>query len=211
MGFWSGVGKAGLGLANGVGASAIGMSKVAGHMPAKNMMKAPGMFAASLGVGAASGMLMADAFGEDPKEGAKQMGVAAFAGASLGAAGAITKTGAIAAGAAIGGAGVIADFGTKMVKPRIDKVTKKAVDPKMFSDFKLSGKGKMLFGAGIALTSASKAFNTYEKSRMGTNDGMMRTATPMIPQPMDQGKGQPSYANNAGATGDLVFSMFNNR
>ena len=44
---------------------------------------------------------------------------------------------------------------------------------------------------------------------MGTNDGMMRTSTPTIPQ--TSSSGTPSYANNGGATGDLVFSLYNNR
>jgi hypothetical protein len=42
---------------------------------------------------------------------------------------------------------------------------------------------------------------------MGKHDGQMRKATPVIPQ-VDR---SPSYANNGGATGDLVFSMYNNR
>jgi hypothetical protein len=44
---------------------------------------------------------------------------------------------------------------------------------------------------------------------MGMNDGRMRSATPDIPMP--QVTNSASYANNAGATGDLVFALHNNR
>ena len=42
---------------------------------------------------------------------------------------------------------------------------------------------------------------------MGTNDGTFVGPAPNLPTTNNS----PSYANNAGATGDLVFSLFNNR
>lgn len=60
--------------------------------------------------------------------------------------------------------------------------------------------GKMLIGATAAIEGAKKAWNTVETAKMGQMTG----ATTMTPQ-------IPSYADNAGATGDLVFALNANR
>lgn len=233
MGFWSGVGKvgkgigkAGMGLARGVGATTIGISKGLGFFPAKGIMANPGMFAGAVGVGAATGALIADAANEDPKKGAMAMGTVAVGATALGAMAStatlgkvgasigssfVTTMGSAAAGAAVGTAGVISELGAKMIKmPMKDgKAVKVGLDN--LNDIKLSRFGKAALGIGLIASGAGKAYKTYEKSRMGVNDGMLRTATPVVPQ-MQQSNGNGSnYLNNAGATGDLVFSMYNNR
>lgn len=210
MGFWSGVGKltkgvgkVGLGAARGLGATTIGASKAVGHFPAKNMFSNPGLFAAAVGIGATSGALIADAAGEDPGQGAKAMGTVGFGLASVGAAGLVTTMGATAVGAAVGGAGVVSKLGSKMIK-----MPKGPVGLDNLGDIKLSKFGVAALSVGLLASGTGKAYKTFEKSRMGTNDGMLRSATPIIPQAQSSGS---SYMNNAGATGDLVFSMFNNR
>lgn len=212
MGFWSGVGKLGkgigklgMGAAQGLGATTIGASKLVGHFPAKNMISNPGLFAGAVGLGVASGALIADAAGEDPKKGALAMGSVGFGLASVGGAGLVTTMGSAAAGAAVGGAGVISELGSKMIK-----MPKDPVGLGNLNDISLSGFGKVALGVGLIASGAGKAYKTFEKSRMGTNDGMLRTATPIVPQ-VESNSGGSSYTNNAGATGDLVFSMFNNR
>lgn len=80
-------------------------------------------------------------------------------------------------------------------------------------DFKLNKilASSMIVGAA-AIKGIGGGVQAFEKSRMGMNDGMMRRATPTIPvQQQSGGGGGGSYHNNAGATGDLVFSMFKNR
>ena len=66
-------------------------------------------------------------------------------------------------------------------------------------------KGGIVNGKGLLLTSAigkgvGEAWREVEQARMGTNMGVV-TSTPRI----------PSYQNNAGATGDLVFALNANR
>lgn len=209
MGFWSGVGKLGkgvgklgMGVAHGVGATTIGVSKAVGHFPAKNMLSNPGMFAGAVGIGVAGGAMLADATGEDPKKGAVAMGAVGFGLASVGGAGLGVTAGAATLGAAVGGAGVISELGSKMIK-----MPKGPVGLDNLSDISLSGFGKAALGIGLVASGAGKAYKTFEKSRMGVNDGMLRSATPIVPQAQQQS----NYLDNAGATGDLVFSMFNNR
>lgn len=210
MGFWKGLGKAAMGAAEATGGTLIGASRLAGELPARNIMKSPGKVAAALGVGAASGALIADTAGEDPKKGAMAMGTAAGVGAGyLGAAGAITTLGSGVAGMAVGGIGAVGALGGKMIKMP-GKDVKLGLDN--LGEIKMSKFGVGVLGAGILLSSGAKAYKTLEKSRMGTNDGMLRSATPVMPQPQQELNGrQTSYANNASATGDLVFALRNNR
>jgi hypothetical protein len=87
---------------------------------------------------------------------------------------------------------------------------KMPTEPLSFSnmgDLKFSGLGVGMLVGGSVLEGTKRAINKYEQIRMGKHDGQMRKATPVIPQ-VDR---SPSYANNGGATGDLVFSMYNNR
>lgn len=66
---------------------------------------------------------------------------------------------------------------------------------------KLSTWGKAAV-AGVGLYSGvMKAMDTFEQSRMGMMDSFVATNTPQI----------PSYKDDAGATGDLVFALNANR
>lgn len=229
MGFLSGVGKVGKGIgkvgmlgARGIGATTIGASKALGHFPAKGIMANPGLFAGAVGVGVASGALIADAAGEDPKKGAKAMGIAALGATTLGAVASsatlgkvgagvgsslVTTMGSAATGAVVGTAGVISELGAKMIKMPMKDGKPVKVGLGNLSDISLSGFGKVALGVGLVASGAGKAYKTFEKSRMGVNDGMLRSATPIVPQVQQQS----NYLDNAGATGDLVFSMYNNR
>lgn len=60
--------------------------------------------------------------------------------------------------------------------------------------------GKTLIGGTALIEGAKKAWNTVETAKMGQMTGVT-TMTPQI----------PSYADNAGATGDLVFALNANR
>lgn len=66
---------------------------------------------------------------------------------------------------------------------------------------KLSNWGKTFVGVSAIATGASNALNTFEQSRMGTQDDYVTTSTPIT----------PSYKDNAGASGDLVFALNANR
>lgn len=82
---------------------------------------------------------------------------------------------------------------------RIWNPTKKIMESK--GGLKLTGLGWGAIGvAGIA-EGAWKAKETFEASRMGQMDPYITTATPRI----------PSYQDNAGASGDLVFALNANR
>ena len=94
-------------------------------------------------------------------------------------------------------------LGSKMIKTPSQPVNFSNLNEVGFTKL---GKGLVL-GSGL-YEGASRAIAKFESIRMGTNDGMMRTHTPIIPQGQNN---SPSYANNGGATGDLVFSMYNNR
>ena len=66
---------------------------------------------------------------------------------------------------------------------------------------KLTGLGKGIIGAGAAVQGVRGAYDALEQSRMGEMDPYVARATPRL----------PSYANNAGASGDLVFALNANR
>ena len=60
--------------------------------------------------------------------------------------------------------------------------------------------GTTLIAGAMALEGITNAWNTLETAKMGQMTGV-QTMTPRL----------PSYANNAGATGDLVFALNKNR
>lgn len=66
---------------------------------------------------------------------------------------------------------------------------------------KMSGLGKTVIGAGALIGAVKGITNTADSIRMGRAEGGVQTATPR----------PPSYANNAGATGDLNFALHANR
>lgn len=210
MGFWKGLGKGTLWtggkLAQGAGKFAEGVGKSAGFAGSRVIQHAaanPLKTAAFAGGVAAMGYGLADLDNRSDK--------AQVAGkAALGAMAATAIPGAASAGV-VGLAGVA---GAGMVGAgAIMSLGKAAIDlpdaPLSFSnmgDLKFSRFGASMLIGGAAVEGFSKAARKYEQIRMGQNDGMLRKQTPIIPQ-----KNSPSYSNNGGATGDLVFSMYNNR
>jgi len=138
-------------------------------------------------------------------------------GAALGVA--ETAGAGIIGGAEIAGAGIIG-FTTKGVAPlavygaqkyaSIGAGAVKGIDKLLLKDdlresnllgkkLNLAGKG-LVYGSAL-MAGAKEAFNDFNSNRMGQRDGQITRATPRT----------PSYANNAGATGDLVFAMNRNR
>lgn len=75
--------------------------------------------------------------------------------------------------------------------------------------FKLGGIGKAAIFGPAAIAGTLGAADTYMDDRVGAIDGNTVTATPVIGA--SSSSSAPSYANNGGATGDLVFAMHNNR
>ena len=75
--------------------------------------------------------------------------------------------------------------------------------------------GVGVIGTGALIAGTGKAANNYMQSLRGTNDGTLRTNAPINTYAQGQQvSGQQmghSYANNAGATGDLVFALHNQR
>lgn len=210
MGFFKGLGKVGLGLLDVSGAVGMGVGKagvkVAGAVGAPTThfaSKAPLKFAAAIGAAGAMGFVGSDLAGEDPKEGTKRMATAGFVAASLGGAGAVTSMGAGMLGAAAGLAGTAGYLGEKMIK-----MPKGKVGLGNLNEIKMHKAAFVPILMAAAIGGIFSAEKEFEKSRMGTNDGMMRTATPMLPQITSQGS---TGYDNGGASGDLVFAMHNNR
>lgn len=118
----------------------------------------------------------------------------AVGGAAIGTAKAATSVGVPVATYAAGkyssiGAGVL----NKTIKP--------TRNPNNVLGHKLTGFGAGLVFGSAVVSGATEAFNDFNRNRMGQSDGQITRATPRT----------PSYANNAGATGDLVFAMNKNR
>lgn len=73
-------------------------------------------------------------------------------------------------------------------------------DADAFNKVKISGLGKTLLAGGALMEGVRDSYNKVMESKMGMNMGI-QTMTPRI----------PSYANDGGATGDLVFALNANR
>lgn len=199
-GVLGGFGKATIGTANGLGKATMSISREIGRGLSKDLTKT----AIAVGTGAAVGGLLADADGNAPigKTAAIGAGVGALSTAIPGGATAVGLVGAGGLALASSGAEALGAIGNKMIK-----MPKGPLTLDNLSDIKMTGLGKGLLGGAVLLGGVKDAYNYYEKSRMGVNDGMMRTATPTVPVQ----KQQPSYNNNGGATGDLVFALNNLR
>lgn len=216
MGVLKSIGKGAFGVAKG---AAVGTARIGGDIAGAigkgttaygskilgNALSSPLKTAAAIGGAAAIGYGLADLDGRS--DGGKVAGKAAL---GVAAASAIPGVSTVAAGAAIAGVGAVGSvgglamgLGSKMIKAPSQTVNFSNLNEVGFTKL---GKGLVL-GSGL-YEGASRAIGKFESIRMGTNDGMMRTHTPIIPQGQNN---SPSYANNGGATGDLVFSMYNNR
>ena len=211
MGILSGIGKAGLGLGKAVG-KGIGFSAdVAGKKIVdygssiiKNTMSSPIKAAATIGAASAAGYMMGDIeHGANPVATA---GTAALGAAALSGIPGATTVGAGIGMGIVGGASAVGGFALGLGNIAL-KTPDAPVSFSNMSDIKFSKIGKGMITGTALYEGIGRAANKFVQGRMGTNDGMMRTATPIIPQVQNT----PSYANNGGATGDLVFSMYNNR
>lgn len=99
---------------------------------------------------------------------------------------------------------------------KLGLVEKTTLDKSMIG-WKFTKRGKAAMTAGALLVGSVGATKDYTESRIGRNDGQLYKPTPTISNPYDLSSqmayssiGQ-SYANNAGATGDLVFALNNLR
>lgn len=215
MGIFKSIGKGMYGVAKGTAigtartsasiAEGIGKATGAyGKRVVSQAMKNPLMTSVAIGGIAAASYGLADADGMNNSgeiAGKMAIGTAALtaipgattamAGVAMGAAGYATSVGGLALG-----------LGQRMVK-----MPDAPVRLSNLGDIKLSGIGYTAMFGSAFYEGASRALGKWEGIRMGTNDNLMRTQTPTIPTR----NSQPSYANNGGATGDLVFSMYNNR
>lgn len=191
------VGKAGLELGKdalkATGKSAL--SYGASLLTPKTLMAAGGAGIAAYG--------LADA---DKRNDAEKIGVTA--GVTAGALSGVAGIGTAATAVGIAGLNMAATVGgAAMSLGRASlKMPKEAVSFENMKDIEFNALGKGLVMGNGLLEGGKKAIRKYEQIKMGTNDGMLRTSTPIIPQ-----RATPAYANNGGATGDLVFSMYNNR
>ena len=81
--------------------------------------------------------------------------------------------------------------------------------------WKATRRGKLALAAGALAIGAGTATKDYTESRVGRNDGQLYRPTPTMTSPyelanqMAYSQGGQSFANNAGATGDLVFALDN--
>lgn len=212
MGFIKGVG----GLLKGIGSVGIGAGKIgfkagksagtsAIRRGAGNIAKNPTAIIAGTAAAAGAGALLAEADGDASIPGtAAKTGVAGFGLAAMsGTAGSAMALG----GVGMLSAGSMALGATYAVGSRALK-TPKNVGFDNMHEIKTSALGKALIGGSALIEGSVKAKDAFYRSRMGVNDGMVRSATPVIPQNLRQQGGQP---DNAGATGDLVFALNNLR
>lgn len=213
MGFISGLGKAGLGLAKGVGKATGLAAKGTGFMTAgygssiiKNAMKSPVKTAITLGAAGAAGYMVAD-MDKHPNPSAV-VGSAMLGTAAVSAIPGASTVGLMGAGAMVGAAAGVGGLAMGLGQASI-KLPKEPLSFSNMGELKFSAVGKGLVLGSALYEGVGRAANKFVQGRMGTNDGMMRTSTPTIPQ--TSSSGTPSYANNGGATGDLVFSLYNNR
>ena len=204
------VGKAAFGSAKAVGETAIGGSKLVGSAIIKNSMNRPLTSLAAIGTGVVVGKLLADEDGNvDPGYAEKKGALAATVGVAAGVGSSIATVGAGIAGAGIMGLGALGTVGKSMVKTPKSNV--KVNLSNIGENFKLNKPiaVPLLLGS-MAVKSVASGIHSFEKSRAGVNDGRIRTATPDY-QRLLTNSSQTSYADNAGATGDLVFDLYNNR
>lgn len=195
-------GKATLGGAYGVGKSV----EFLGSNIIKNAMENPLKTAAFIGGAATVGYELADLengnrAGTAGKAVLGATALSAIPGAST--VGAIGAMGLAGAGVAVGSTAL--SIGSKMIRFPKDASEIKGISDMGKLEFTKTGVG--ILAAGAAYEGISKGLKKYEEIRMGKNDGMFRSQTPTLPEI----EKVPSYANNGGATGDLVFSMYNNR
>lgn len=204
------IGKAGIVLGKGsikgaaLGAEGLGkgIGKI-GEGVLSHALSNPLGTAAFVGGSALVGYQLADI---ENKNRGRTAGKAAMGAIAASAIPGMTAIGSTAA-AGLAGAGMMATGGVYNLGKAMIKTPKEVTSFSDMGQLKLSKTGVALLSAGAAFEGISNAARKWESIRMGKNDGMVQTQTPTLPQVDDI----PSYSNNGGATGDLVFAMYNNR
>lgn len=204
------VGKAGFGLGKGAvkGAAfgAEGLGKGVGKFGQgviSHALSNPLGTAAFVGGSAFVGYQLADMENGDR---AGTAGKAALGAVAASAIPGMTTVGAAAAGG-LAGAGMMAVGATYRLGQAMIKTPKEITKFSDMGKIELTKTGGALLTLGAVTEGMIGAARKWESIRMGKSDGMMHTQTPTLPQVQDT----PSYQNNGGATGDLVFAMYNNR
>lgn len=195
------------------GSAVLGKATIKASTHAGNSFLKSGAVGTSIIAGAGLGAMIYDMDKRNPVTGALN-GATTVGAIGLGAAmlpgtlgtvgGAAVASGASSlvggvVGAATGAAGAFAGIGSKMVKVEDGWKPMNLIDGE--KRIKLSNLGKVTVGAMVGIGAIKDSYNALEKSRIGSHDGMVRKAAPSM----------PSYANNGGATGDLVFALHNLR
>lgn len=199
------VGKALFGSVESFGSKAISGADAVGSRVVNSFSKNTALSIGAVATAGITGGLLADA------DGNTDVGKTAFKGATVGAlatavpggAAALGAIGTASVGAAVMGASAVGAVGSKLIK-----TPKTAINISNIGEVGMTGLGKFAFTGAALVQGVQNGIKAFEKSRMGVNDGLLRSQTPTVPQMTPQ---TPSYANNAGATGDLVFAMHKNR
>ena len=201
------IGKAIITGTSGIGAAALGSvagATTAANMPGMNISQGAAIGGAmGLGVGITGGVIATNPVGTAKVAGAvmeKAGGVYLWGAEKIGGAGLWT------AGKIGGMAEAVAPVAAARVMNRGFGLASKLVKPVEDGKFNLLGHKASALGvaayAGASVVNGVRgAWDDFNRNRMGTHDGQVRRATPRT----------PSYSNNAGATGDLVFAMNANR
>lgn len=148
---------------------------------AVNILKNSDKIFAGIGEGVING---ASAIGAGVKNAASATMKAGYFGGAASAANPITRH--------LGG---LAGFASKMVKEN-----KGFNDDGIISDYSLSGLGKAVVFGGALIKGVKDAAKTYMNDKRGQIDPYITTMSPQI-----------RLVDNAGATGDLIFALNNNR
>lgn len=218
MGALKGAGTVALGGAELTGRAAMGASGGIGRSILGTAAAHPGLVAGAVLTTSAFSGIAADQDGQVDPGRAMLKGAAGglLLSAVPGAAGLTAGAGVAALGAGVMGAGALGTVGKSMIK-----MPKGQMGLGDLGELELNKKFAvpLILGAS-AIKGIADGVSTFEKGRMGQNDGMYRGPSPQLPRP-DQTAvtsiGNPTtlsnryYANNAGATGDLVFAMHKNR
>lgn len=209
--------KTGKALLSGAGEIATGVGKVAMNTSkgfGGKIIDSFGTDAGKVLLSAASGAMIGGVLAD--QDGQVDTGKAAFKGAVIGtAASAIPGGASLIGGLGVAGIGAVGTAlgGMKALGNHMVKTPKKMVSITDASEFHLNKKFAVpvLIGA-MAIEGIQKGVKNFERSRMGVNDGQFRTATPQMIINNGNANGvTPGYVDNAGATGDLVFALHNNR
>ena len=128
------------------------------------------------------------------------------------------KTGIKAFGKAVGTeAGEWANAGLGAIGKFSDTFTTSAPLDVSLIGRKFNKKGVALIAAGATVMKGGRDVKQYVDSRQGQNDGQLYSSTPrmstpyMLSEQMAYSQHGRSFADNAGATGDLVFALNNMR